>query len=508
MRLDRDSLVYQTLMSAESPLRETVKDTLVYLPSQVIVALVGLAGIALYTRLLSPPAYGYYSLVVATVSLLLLPSVGWLQQATLRYFEEYKLAGRISVFASTVTLSWLIVALGLTIVWIMVTAITASALEQALTGLLWMAFLVPAAQSGFYWVMLSLLRADRQSARYSVSLSLEALGRLILSAALIYFWHHGPEAIFWSITLWAGGISLYELARLRQAWRASLSSFSFPLLKKLLAYGLPMMIVGVGETLLATADRYLLGYFRGAAEVGIYAAGYSIANVGVHLIYSALLLAAFPVIVQTYLKAGDQETGRLLHRVTAVYCLVLLPAVAGISALANELIALFLGSAFHEAVSIVPWIAGGSFFLGLIMYAYKPFQLKERMLAMFIPLSLAFLVNLGLNIALIPRWGISGAAWATIGGYLSYFAVAWWMGQRLLSFRWPWETFLKSAFGAGFMYVFLVFVLPPVPGLGGILLKVLVGVASYSIVIYILRERFIREGIALIWTKLAPRRRG
>ncbi|HMB82002.1 MAG TPA: polysaccharide biosynthesis C-terminal domain-containing protein, partial [Vicinamibacterales bacterium] len=82
--------------------------------------------------------------------------------------------------------------------------------------------------------------------------------------------------------------------------------------------------------------------------------------------------------------------------------------------LARPMIRLFYGSAYGPAVPPLQVLAGGSIFVfctWILHSAAIAINLDRRLVA---TTAVGLVTNIGLNIAFIPRWGITGAAWATV----------------------------------------------------------------------------------------------
>ena len=71
-----------------------VGDTMRYAPAVLVPALVSVASVAIFTRLLAPSDYGFYSIALAIVSVVAVVGAGWIEQAVLRYLPQYDAAQR------------------------------------------------------------------------------------------------------------------------------------------------------------------------------------------------------------------------------------------------------------------------------------------------------------------------------------------------------------------------------------------------------------------------------
>lgn len=180
-----------------------------------------------------------------------------------------------------------------------------------------------------------------------------------------------------------------------------------------LVYGLPLMAHELAFSILANMDRVLLKEITGDfAAVGIYAIGYSLA-MQLNVFIDATLSEAFtPVVMRAYETGGSGAVRALKER-------VLLPMTYAVGAIIAML--LVSGQDVLVALSGRDKAASGEVFIviGITVSTYSLFaianyglQLKKRtMLVLIITLGAA-LLNIIMNLILIPRMGYMGAAWA------------------------------------------------------------------------------------------------
>ncbi|MCK5579405.1 MAG: polysaccharide biosynthesis C-terminal domain-containing protein, partial [Planctomycetes bacterium] len=350
------------------------------------------------------------------------------------------------------------------------------------------------AQTGYSFVML-VLQVNRQSLKYSVYSSIKVVGLLATTIFIYYFIVKGVEAILIAAIIFVGGIFLVEMVQFIRKWQIKFFPVSREIVKKIISFGGPHIGVLFGAWALAQADRYMLNYFMNTEAVGIYSAGYRVAQVGMQVLYAILFLTALPIIVQTYEKEGVAKVRETLRSFIGLYLLFLVPAVFGIVVLSKDLAYILLGESFRSSFKIVPWITVGIFFLGLSQYVTITFQLKEKPLYLVFLMLGAGLLNIVLNIFMIPAWGIKGAAVATLIAYAVCVVIAWLISIKMISLKMPWAVLVKSLLAAAFMYYILWLVagywLTGI-SISFLLAKVIIGAGLYFAVIYLLKEKTFR----------------
>jgi O-antigen/teichoic acid export membrane protein len=146
--------------------------------------------------------------------------------------------------------------------------------------------------------------------------------------------------------------------------------------------------------------------------VGIYSATYQLASYPISLISSMIVMAAFPIIINTWEKNGENITRELISKVTRYYLLLAIPLLAGSIALSDEII-LILGASFFLGHTVLPWVCFGVLMLGLCVYVNKGLELKKKTRVLSFLVGIAGISNIAMNLLLVPRYGFYGAGVAT-----------------------------------------------------------------------------------------------
>jgi O-antigen/teichoic acid export membrane protein len=110
-----------------------------------------------------------------------------------------------------------------------------------------------------------------------------------------------------------------------------------------------------------------------------------------------------------------------------------LPALLGAAMLAPNIARVVLGAPFRDdGAQLLPWVALAAFLGGaMLFYSNLAFQLGRHTFGQLWAMLVAALANLGLNLIWIPRFGLLGAAWATVVAYGLGLAVGCWLGRRV-----------------------------------------------------------------------------
>lgn len=202
------------------------------------------------------------------------------------------------------------------------------------------------------------------------------------------------------------------------------NSFELGILISVVAFGLPMLGTEAANMFHAFIDRYLISFYLGQKDLGIYSASYNMANIICKTLVGGLVIAIVPVYLKVWKEKGKQETERLLSTINTFYLLLAPPIIGGLYIISEPLLILLATEEYAEAHHLLPIIATGVilFSTNVIFAAGLQIEKKPKRILQFVIESL--IINLVFNIIFIPKYGLTSAALITIISYL-------WMSIRL-----------------------------------------------------------------------------
>lgn len=476
-------------------IRQIGKHSIIYGLGNILPKLLGFILLPIYTRYLTPADYGILSLLVVTSSIAYIIAQVGLGSALFReviYQESderkvqstalYFLVGESALFfGALIFFSSKLSSL-----------IFNSREHTHLLRLIFLAGLL----NVFNIVIMARLRIRQQSALYSTL----AVSRFLIGAILnIYFivvLQRGVEGLITARLILAALFSAVYLAILIKDLRLT---FATPILTRMLSFGVPLVPFGLARIVMTSSDRYFLQHFSTTAEVGLYSLGYNI-GILVNLIVVAIQLA-WPAQMFTIAKQSNAE-----HQFAKIltYYLVILGFIGlGLSVLAREVLVLMTTPRFYEAHIVVPLIVLSYILYGVIYMTNTALETQNKTKYMSPIIFFAAILNLVLNYALIPRYGMMGAAWATVIAYLVLAVVQTAVNLHFWYIPYEYKRIAKIAFVWGVIYSgSLLIRMPNVLLNGGLKLFLL---ATYPLLLYALRfyekreldtlKRFLRSGI-------------
>lgn len=289
-------------------------------------------------------------------------------------------------------------------------------------------------------IPLMLLRVQERTGWYAVTVVGEMLMILGGVYLLMVQMNQGLLGLLSAYAI-AAGLSttvLVTLIMVRVSWR-----FEQRLVRPLIRFGFPLVIASLAGWFLNAGDRYLLLWLVDTATVGIYEWGARLAGT-VNMLFAQSFNLAFAVIglksLGTKISNGGIHQRALRH-----YLIWTGWAVLGLSLCTYDLtVALPAADAYLQADSIVLALSLGFMNYGIYFVLINVVYAAGRSVAVSFNVIGAALINLVLNLVMIPQLGAFGAALST---YIAYLALA--LGSAYFARQgtkvrvsFPWKIFI------------------------------------------------------------------
>jgi len=187
--------------------------------------------------------------------------------------------------------------------------------------------------------------------------------------------------------------------------------------KELLKDSWPMILSGMVISIYLRIDQVMIKEMLEVKEVGLYAAAVRLSEVW-YFVPLAITSSVFPAII----NAKKQSEELYYHRLQKLYDLIVWLGIAialGTTFLSPWIIGILYGEAFSQASIVLGIYIWAGVFVGLGAVCSKWFIIENYVKKNFYRTFLGMAVNVLLNIYMIPRYGIKGAAIATLMGQLT-----------------------------------------------------------------------------------------
>ena len=394
----------------------------VYLAARGLPGVVSFLAIPLFSRLLSPADYGRYALGVATVGVLNALLFQWLRLSLVRYLPGCKEDPvRLKSTLATAGAATLLAAGAVGAVACLLPLSTG---WRGFIGLCWTALAVQAtfelcceyargSLAPWHYMRLQLARA----------ISFVALGVLFVRMGAGWW---GPLAGS------AAGMAGASLLAWRRDWAGTRLRVDRPLLGRLVQYGIPLSLTVALTVVISSSDRYVLAWKLGEGAAGLYSVAVDFTVQTITLLMMVIHMAMFPIAVREWEQGGPEAARKQMHTNASLLLAIGVPCVVGLAVLAPGIAHCFLGPSFRDAAAaIMPLVALGTFLACMKAYHFDAaFQFVHRTLAQVWIVLVAAVLNVALNLVAVPRWGINGAAGASVLAYLVAIGLTVAIGRR------------------------------------------------------------------------------
>jgi O-antigen/teichoic acid export membrane protein len=263
-----------------------------------------------------------------------------------------------------------------------------------------------------------------------------------------------------------------------------------------LKFGLPLVPTALLGWITSSSDRYLIGFFSSSQMVGIYSAAYNIGAI-IGFFGAPLQIILFPTISKLYEEGKDQKMKTYLAYSLKYFLLFAIPAIFGLCILSKQILLIMTGPEFvAQGLLILPIVAIGALFYGMdgAIFAWILIIAKRTRL-IFVLVSFSAVLNLFLNILFIPVYGIKAAAITTLIAYFILFSLTVYFSRKYIKFEVPYDFIGKSIL-ASFVMALVIYWINPA-GVFYVGLMILVSTGIYFSVL-ILMKGFGEEEVAFL----------
>jgi O-antigen/teichoic acid export membrane protein len=219
------------------------------------------------------------------------------------------------------------------------------------------------------------------------------------------------------------------------------SKFDKELLKQMLAYSTPLIVNNLSWWILNSSDRVMIEWYLSAAALGLYAAASKIP--ALLSIITAIFSQAWTI---SSVKDYDTDKDKIFYmNIFKYYSILLTFAAAAIMLILKDFMKIYVGPEFVSSWKYIPFLL-----LGTVFYSYSAFfgaiyGAAKKNISVAITTFIAAIINIVINIILIPRLGIMGAVISTAIAYTAIGLFRMIDSQRFFAFQ---INYLKFAVNA------------------------------------------------------------
>ncbi len=418
----------------------------------------GLISFPILTRMLSVSDYGLLSLVITTIYFIAAFGKSGLQFSIVRYYSDAKTGkGKwdLSTYYSTIVYGMLGIGFTVMLLWALVVYVLPGTIwgEPKLKHLLLLTAILVFAEVSLS-MLTGFMQARQQSGWLSIFRVVERYGILLTIVFTLYFISRSLESVF--IARMIAQISVISILAYYVMRKVQLSrnSFSPEMMKTMLLYGVPLLGNELVYIILSLGDRYVINWLSGSESLGIYAAAYNLCEYVKFMMVDSVFQAIRPMYFKLWAEEGADATKVFVEKSLYFYLMLCFPIIAGVAVLGPDLLTLITSGKYSEGAIVIPYVIAGLMIYGMHSMLGAGIFIKKSSAMMWITLSAAIL-NIALNILLIPQFGIEGAAQATLISYVFMTLIETFFARKYLIVSFPFLAALKFILLSLVMYYVL-----------------------------------------------------
>jgi O-antigen/teichoic acid export membrane protein len=436
----------QEVITLVDSFKRITKHSLIYGLGSIIGNVISFFLIPLYTRFLTTTDYGLLSSMTAVDSVLSIFFTLALQGAVLKFYFDYEGIKRKEMLGSI----WLFQMLFALIISILLYLYSGNLATLVFKDLRMQPYLKLVVIRVFFAVggliPLAIYRAQERSLKYISLIFLTAILGVFFNIYFVVILRKGALGSLQGGVITA--VILYILYLLF-FYKATIFSFRLDIIYKALLFSLPLVPHLLGGWIMNLSDRLLLQRLSSARELGLYALGCNFA-----LVLSIVVLAINNAWVPFFFSiAGKKEGQNTISKLLTYYFLFICLIALALSVFSKEITTIMAAANYRVAYRVIPAIALSYIFQGMYFMSVNCLFLKEKTRQLpFITLFCA-VTNIVLNILWIPRYGMMGAAWATVIAYAMFYAITHHVSKRFYALYYEKARFLKIILAAVVVYI-------------------------------------------------------
>ena len=404
------------------------------------------------TEKISPDEYGIFALLsLLTMALGAISNLGTTNSMSILFFEEEN-------FKKRERLIWtnFLLLLFINLILIYITIITSSEISEFIFGtnkyrdLIFISIL-GLSLSTLTEPFLNYLRMERKSLNYLSYTIFKSILFVSLTLYIVIFLNEGLKGYIFSITLTnlIFLISILILVGRKLSFR--LISAKIPQLIKI---GFPSIFGVFAFIFIDYADRTIIEYIIGIKELGIYTVAYSLGMVA--LLFTDSFSLTWSPFFNSFIKR-QKEAQKIFPIVFSFYTSISLIITILFFYLSKPIIYIFTESSYHSGYVVIGFIAFSYLIKGVYLIFLPGIYFNKKLYIQSLIEWFSALVNIFLNFLLIPIFGITGAAIATLLSYVMLSMGAYFFGNRFLPINYDWSKLFINTIIATFS-ITLIFI--------------------------------------------------
>jgi len=440
-------------------LRQLTKETVIYGISTILGRFLNFILVPFYTNIFIPEEYGIITNVYALIAILNVVFLYGLDSSYLKFATEVDLKDKKLVFSVptiTILVSTSIISMLIIFVQEPIMGFLSIGTDYSFVILLSLLILVFDTLAVIPFLY---LRLENRAVLFTIIKVSNIVINVALNIVLIVGFKWGIEGVFVSNL----AASLFSLMCVLPIYR-KLFVFRFDkrIFRRFIRFGLPYLPAGLASIFIQVIDRPIVEQLTDLNQLGIYQANYKLG------IFMMLFVSMFQFAWQPFFlkNAKDPHAKELFAKVFTYFTITGSLILVTLSLFIDDIVRIsilgrhLIGTAYWSGNNIVPIVLLGYLFNGFHVIFSAGLYIKEKSDSVPVIMGISAIVNIGANFLLIPVWGITGAAAATLASYIVMAAGYYIVSQKLYFIKYEVLKILKLAISIGCIGILYYIVIP------------------------------------------------
>ena len=385
----------------ESLLKNTSIFALGTFGSKILVFLI----VPIYTYVLSTEDYGTIDLITSSINLLIPFTTLLIYEAVIRFLVGRECEEKVAFNNSVIIFfagSLLSIILSLVVLQVL-----------HLTNY-YIAFLILIILNSYTTIFGQYLRAKGDNWGFSISGIINTFFTVFLNLFFLLVAKKGILGYLYSLIISQVISSIYIFYKCDSFKNFDLKAINFKVLKLMLIYTLPLIPNNIMWWIMNAGDKYVINYFLGVAENGIFSIAYKIPT---------MLTVIFSIFMQAWQVSAIEESGEetrnnFYKNIFDTIMLLLTLCTSIIIIVVKPLFEIAIGNNYIASWRYVPLLCVGTLFNCLSTFAGVVYIVKKDSKSSSFTTFLGAIINLFINFILIKMIGLFGVTVGTVIGYL------------------------------------------------------------------------------------------
>lgn len=399
-------------LSVGSESRIMARHGLIYGLGNLCSRLVGFLMIPVYTRLLTPADYGMLELVTISAEIISQIVALGISEAIYRFYFQYEDDTRRNQVLATGIVAFSLFA----ILPLLLLAWQAQTLARIILGgeqyshyflvalaSIWFSTL---AQIGF-----SYLRILKQSLRFLFFSICKLVMALALNIFFVVYLHTGIIGILYSTLISSAVMALLLVTPILR--RTGLAVHG-GILREMIRFGLPLIPASLGNLIVVTSDRYFLRFFGSIADTGLYSLAYRFSAIPGQFVSYPFMQIWSVRRMEIYRQENAEQ---IMGAVFTYFCLLMVTVALAVAVLASDVIMLMADPKFWSAYTVIPILLVAQVIFSFFQHFSLGIMIAKKTKYFAYIDGVNGVLNLAFNYFFIKKFGMMGAALATLCSY-------------------------------------------------------------------------------------------